>query len=221
MSTEDKSHPLPVSIYGDLSRLFSGMFSDELDLMGFRHQVETNWRLNSTSHKLYGKVRTVALETMETTDENITEGLGFIEKIHPGEILVVQGSLEYAYFGELMSRLSMRQGLGGVIIDGLTRDTAFTKNIPLPIFAKGYSPVDIKGRGRVRAVDIPISVGGITVNSGDYVFGDNDGVVVIPAAQHDTLHQKVEAAKTHEKHIITMINSGATVRELLSFTSGF
>ena len=205
----------------DLSLLFSGMYSDELDAMGHRHQVVAGWQLNCDGHKVLGRARTVLIETVATDDENIVEGLGFLGRLDPGDVLVVSGSPEFAYFGELMSRLSMRQGLAGAIIDGLTRDSAFTRQIPLPVFARGYSPVDIKGRGRVAATDVEIEIGGVSVSPGDTIFGDNDAIVVIPQALREAVQSRVDEATAHEEKIIGLIDEGASVDEILAFTKGF
>ena len=134
------------------NNLCSGMLSDELDKMGYRNQVIQGLTVNN-KFKIYNKARTVEIKEIETDDENIRTGLSFIGSINEGEILCVQGSQEFAYFGELMTRLSTRQGLGGVVIGGFTRDSEFTKNASLTIFAEGYTPKDIKGRGRVEQVD--------------------------------------------------------------------
>jgi len=122
----------------NVDKLCSGMFSDELDKMGFRHQVIRTHVFNKPL-KCCGPIRTVLTETKVNVSENIHQGLIFIESMKEGEILVVSGSDKYAYFGELMSRLCMRQRVGGVVIDGLTRDSIVTRNFNLPVFAKAIS----------------------------------------------------------------------------------
>ena len=163
----------------ELNKLCSGMLSDELDKMGYRNQVIQGLVINR-EHKIFSIARTIKIEELETDDENIRTGLGFIGSINKGEILCVQGSQQFAYFGELMTRLSIRQGLGGVVIGGFTRDNEFTQHTKLPIFSQGYTCKDIKGRGRVQEVDTSIIIQDVEINPGDYIFGDLDGVVVVP-----------------------------------------
>ena len=165
---------------GNLDEFCSGVFSDELDKLGYKNQVINGFKLNKNSNRIFGKIRTLLIETIQTPDENIKKGLGFLSTLQNGEVLFVKGSDEFAYFGELMSRLSMEIGLSGVVIDGLTRDGYFTQSIDLGIFCKGYSPKDIKGRGRVLDTDCKIEIRGLSINSGDYIFGDNDALVIIP-----------------------------------------
>lgn len=199
----------------------SGVFSDTLDKMGFRHQVAAGWQLNNSKLRMFGRARTLTIETIETPDERIKKGLGFLGSLDKNDILVVKGSYKFAYFGELMSRLSQERGLAGVIIDGLTRDTYYTQQIDLPIFAKGYSPVDIKGRGRVDEVDVPLDIDGIKVSSGDYIFGDSDAVVFIPTAEFDELVKRANAAVEEEGNIKEMIRQGKSIEEILDVAKEF
>ena len=199
----------------DPSKLYSGMFSDELDRMGYRDQVVAGLGLNRGGLICLGRARTVQIETIETADENIRTGLGFLERLEPGEVLCVSGSTEYAYFGELMSRLAIRRGLAGAVIGGLTRDRRFTRELELPVFATGYSPKDIKGRGRVKAVDVPVEICGVTVKSGDWIFGDDDGVVVTPAAVATELFPVIARVIDAERDIVDQINTGQGIDAIL------
>lgn len=199
----------------------TGVFSDELDRLGHRHQVANGFILNNSRLRCFGRVRTLTLEEIETDDERISMGLGFLGELEPGDVLVVKGSMDFAYFGELMTRLSMRGQLGGTIIDGLTRDTFFTQTVDYPVFAKGYSPKDIKGRGRVAAVDEVIEMDGIKFTPGDYVFGDSDAVVAIPQAASEATFEASKAAVAEEQHIKDMIKSGMTVQEILKNVTAF
>lgn len=199
----------------------SGVFSDELDKLGQREQVLDGWRLNTPRGRCFGRARTLTLETIETPDERISVGLGFLASLEPDDVLVVQGSPEFAYFGELMSRLAQSKSLAGVIIEGLTRDSYYTRTIELPIFARGYSPRDIKGRGRVAVVDEPVRIGHLEVSPGDYVFGDADAVVMLPAAAVEPLREPVRRAIDEEAEIKRMIAAGRTIEEILKIAKAF
>ena len=199
----------------------SGVFSDELDILGYRSQVTNGFTLNNSRLRCFGRVRTLALEEMETDDERISLGLGFLGKMAPDEVLVVKGSMDFAYFGELMTRLSMRGGLAGAVIDGLTRDTYFTQTANLPVFAKGYSPKDIKGRGRVASVDEPVTIDGTKFTSGDYLFADCDAVVAIPAAVIEPLAAVCRASVEEEQNIKKMIADGMSVDDILANVKAF
>ena len=200
----------------DISKVCTAMFSDELDRIGYRNQVVSGFVLNRSHLKCYGEVRTVKLETMETPSERIPADISFLASTKPGQILCIEASNEFAFFGEMMTRLSLLQGLAGAVIGGLTRDSAFTKSMSdLPVFAKGYSPKDIKGRGRVGAVDVPISIEDVSVLPGDWIFGDNDGVVVIPAKLKIEIESRVQQAAKDEMDIISRIDAGESIKDIL------
>ncbi len=211
---------------GVLSRDFdqeycSGVFSDELDLLGLRGQVACGLLPNRRDLRCFGQVRTIRLAEAPSDDERIELGLGFLGNLNPGDILVVQGSQHFAYFGELMTRLALRGKVGGVIVEGLTRDSAFTQHTELPIFARGYSPVDIKGRGQVAAVDEEVRVGTVVCRPGDWVFADADAAVFLPAEHSELLLRRVREAVAHEQHLKEWIDQGWSVSEILKRTKGF
>lgn len=204
-----------------LEEYCSGIFSDGLDQLGLREQVVNGFRLNRSNLRLFGRVRTLVLETVATSDERIAKGLGFLDSLNPDDVLLVKGSQDYAYFGELMSRLSTEKGLGGAVIDGLTRDSYYTQTISFPIFARGYSARDIKGRGRVAELDVPVSVGGVTVTPGDYVFGDADCLVFLPRADCGRLVAETSALVKEEARIKTLIQTGVSISEMLKSVKAF
>jgi len=68
-------------------------------------------------------------------------------------------------------------------MDGCTRDIQQIRAMGFPVFHGGIAPLDSKGRGKIMAIDVPIECGGVRVETGDLVFGDADGVVVVPQAR--------------------------------------
>ena len=200
-----------------LNNACSGMFSDELDKMGMREQVISGFFMNYPNGRIFGQVRTLKVEVVETDDENIRLGLEFFESLNPGEIFCVQGCSEFAYFGELMTRLSLRRSLGGIVIGGLTRDGLFTRNIrDLVIFSQGYSAKDIKGRGRVKDTDCDIEIDGINIRTGDWVFGDCDSIVFIPNQHLPELVTRIIKVINNESEIIAAIDAGKSIQNILS-----
>ena len=211
------------SVFGfEMSEDFcSGVFSDELDQLGLKQQVVAGYQLNNPNLRGFGPIRTIKLETVETDDERIDLGLGFLDTLNPGDFLVVEGSSKFAYFGELMTRLSIRAGLSGVAIDGLTRDSYFTQKATLPVFAQGYSPVDIKGRGRVQAVDVSVRFGGLSVSPGDYIYGDNDALVFVPKGCVQDLRPRIAAGEKEEARIKDLIRQNVGISDILKQVKSF
>lgn len=205
----------------DHQHLVSGMFSDFFDEIGQKGNVAHGLRPFKIEHKIFARARTVRLVDAPGEAENIELGLGFLESVQPGEVLCVEGSQNFAYFGELMTRLSMRGGLAGAIIDGLTRDSSFVATTDFPVFAAGCSPVDIKGRGKVEAVDVPIQIKGLTIDPHDLVFADNDALVKIPQSLEEKTFPMLKAAISEEKLIIQRVEAGQPVSEILKFHESF
>lgn len=203
--------------------LCSGLFSDVMDKMGYKHQVITGMKRNKQMVSFIGRARTVFIETIETDEENIRMGLSFLGALKENEILIVKGSQCFAYFGELMTKLSTRQGISGVIIDGLTRDTNYThrEEVNLPILAKGYSPVDIKGRGRVKETDIAVDIEGVRICSGDLIYADNEAVCVVPQNIELEVMEAVKEKLKEEQRITELIENNITVKELLEQVTEF
>ncbi len=207
----------------NMDELCSGMFSDIMDRMGFHQQIITQMRRNKKMVSFMGRARIIVIKTKETDDENIRMGLSFLGTVGKDEVLFVKGSDKFAYFGELMTKLSARMGIEGIIIDGLTRDTNYThrEEIKLPILAKGYSPIDIKGRGYVHSTDVSFCCDGVQVCPGDLIYADNEAVCVIPKAIEKKVINKVKEKVEDEKHISELIRQGISVNELLKQVTEF
>ena len=207
----------------DTQELCSGLFSDVMDRLGYRKQIITGMQKNIPLVSFMGRARTVSLRTEDTDDENIRTGLSFLGTVGEGEVLVVNGSERFAYFGEMMTRLSMRNRIEGIVINGMTRDTNYThqNQVMLPVLAKGYSPVDIKGGGRVEAVDIAVTADGVEICPGNLIYADNEAVCVVPGQIEAEVLAKVKEKLDEEKRIIQWIDSGMSVRDLLERVTEF
>ena len=142
--------------------------SDELDKLKLKNQVLTNWKSNNDK-SIIGFIRTMTLENTKSGNENIKKGLGFLEDLKD-EVLFVKGVINL-HILELMTRLSIKRNLKGVIINGKTRDSDFNKKIKnFTIFSKGYSPIDIKLRGKVKSTDKNFKINKTMIKSYDMVF---------------------------------------------------
>src|ERR1700694_5084045 len=110
-----------------------------------------------------------------------------IDALMRGDVLVATtgGDRGSALWGELLSTAARARGAVGVVTDGLTRDAARILDMDFPVFAAGFSPLDSKGRLDGIAHGIPIRLGECLVRPGDYVFGDIDGIVVVPVELAD------------------------------------
>ena len=127
----------------------------------------------------------------------------------PGDVLVVDGEgfTERALMGGIMMTQAKATGIAGVVIDGAMRDVQELQALGLPAFAAAVHPAGPfkDGPGSLYG---PIQCGGVEVNNGDWIFGDDDGVVVMPEEKLATLMEAAQAKKLRELDRISAILRG-------------
>jgi regulator of RNase E activity RraA len=166
--------------------LYAAVLSDVLDGQGYRHQVlPPRIRPLDDGLILCGRARTGLYRDVYhvAAGHNPYElEIALIDDLEPGDIAVLAcgSSGRIAPWGELLTTASIARGARGCVTDGLVRDTKAIRELSFPVFHGGIGPLDSRGRGEVCALDVPIECAGVTVNPGDLVFGDADGVVIVP-----------------------------------------
>lgn len=138
----------------------------------------------------------------------------------PGDVLVVyaSGGYEYGYWGEIMSAAAKARHLAGLVIDACVRDGAILGDFGFPVFSRGLC---IRGTGKDMGargwINHPVLIGEVTVQPGDLVAGDTDGVVVIPRARAETVTQAALEREQKEAAILERIASGERTLEVYRF----
>jgi 4-hydroxy-4-methyl-2-oxoglutarate aldolase len=170
------------------SKLYSGVISDILDDRGiWNHAMAPHVRPLDESLTLFGRARTGLYMPVYHVEEGANPyelEIKLIDSLARDDVPVLgcPDGERIAPWGELLSTASRARNAAGCVTDGLVRDVRVIRSMQFPVFAGGIGPLDSKGRGVVMKIDIPIECGGAAVTSGDWIFGDVDGVVVIPAA---------------------------------------
>jgi 4-hydroxy-4-methyl-2-oxoglutarate aldolase len=168
------------------AKLYSAVLSDVLDQLGYRHQVlPPQIRPLDDALVLAGRARTALYRDVYHVPRGHNPyalEIALIDDLQPGDVPVLGcgGSDRIAPWGELLTTASSARGATGCVTDGLVRDIKRIRELHFPVFHGGIGPLDSKGRGEVAAIDVPIECAGVTVNPGDLVFGDADGVLVVP-----------------------------------------
>jgi 4-hydroxy-4-methyl-2-oxoglutarate aldolase len=166
--------------------LYAAVLSDVLDSLGYRHQaLPPHVRPLDESLVLIGRARTGLYRDVYHVPpgHNPYElEIALIDDLKPGEVPVLAcgASGRIAPWGELLTTASLARGAAGCATDGLVRDVKAIRALGFPVFHGGIGPLDSKGRGEVCAIDVPVECAGVTVNLGDLVFGDADGLVIVP-----------------------------------------
>jgi len=168
------------------AQLFTSVLSDCLDHLGFMDQaLPSRIRPLDDAAVMVGRARTAAfMEVYHVpAGSNPYElEIALIDDLKKDEIPVFACSnpVRVAPWGELLSTAAMARGSAGALMDGCVRDIKAIREMGYPVFHGGIAPLDSKGRGKILAIDVPIECGGVKVLTGDLIFGDADGVVVVP-----------------------------------------
>ena len=199
--------------------LYSAVISDSLDAAGYRQQcLETTPALAPLTgvNRLAGRCRTTLWEEIDFEDPApYALELEAVDDCNADEVIIAaaQGSRRSGVWGELLSTASRNRGCAGVIVDGAVRDVAAMREMGFPVFAGSVSPYDSLHRQRVVSRDEPVLLGGVTIRSGELVFADEDGIVIVPREVEDQVlaaaWQKVHA----ENEVRDAIRGGLGAQE--------
>src|SRR5690606_6220912 len=177
---------MPASLSEIREKLFTSVLSDCLDAVGLMNQaLPSRIRPLDDSLVMVGRARTAAFMEVyhhEPGTNPYELEIELVDSLKPGDIPVFACSnpARVAPWGELLSTAAQVRGAAGALMDGCTRDVKAIRAMRFPVFHGGIAPLDSKGRGRIMAIDVPIECAGVRVELGDLIFGDADGVVVIP-----------------------------------------
>jgi regulator of RNase E activity RraA len=208
----------------DLSKtLYTAVLSDVLDGLGYRHQAMLpTIRPLDPEIPLFGRARTGRFEPREGErpgEHPYDIEIALIDDLKPGDVAVLAcgGPAETIVpWGELLTTAARARGSVGAVTDGLVRDARTIARMEFPVFHAGYRPLDSKGRGKMVARDTDVVCAGVTVRSGDLLFGDQDGVVVIPQAISETVLARAIEKIGSENITRTELQAGATLAEVFA-----
>ncbi len=198
--------------------LYTGAVSDTLDSLGLRQQVLPHAILPLTLEMMVaGPAFTGQGYAVEDTRSDDSESrIRMLESIRPGTVSVwaSHGHFASAHWGELMSRAARERGCTGAVVDGGLRDTRFVLELAFPVFCRFRCSASSIGRWEIREWMIPIKIGETLVNPDDFVFGDADGVVVIPKELTIEVLLRTEEIVGRENDMRADLARGVTVTEV-------
>ena len=177
-----------------------------------------------SGRSVLGVAKTLELRKLRKKDDwkGIYTALGTYDFIRPGDVIVVQNDVkERAYFGDLNANISIRSGAVGAVVDSYTRDSAELNGLEFSVFAQGIYCADIKYEGTVHAMNRPIKIGNVTINNGDYVYADDDGVLAIPKDLWPSIRDEAMATLKKEFDIRYAIIMGEDVGKVLGTHGAF
>ena len=191
-----------------LLKLGTGPVSDALDKGGAMDHEMRPWSANA---RMAGPAFTVQVHTADIL--MVSKALA---ECPAGHVLVIDGHGERntALWGGLTTLSASRKGLAGVVVDGAIRDLADIRASKLPVFARAVVP-NAGGAQYAGKLQVPVACGGAVVHPGDWLVGDDDGVVVIPASRLEETLEKATRIVEAEKRIAKAIRAGVEVATLL------
>jgi regulator of RNase E activity RraA len=207
--------------------LYTAVVGDVMDSIGFRHQFLPPQIKPLRSDMIVVGRSMPVLEADVFTEAHDAASNGVmsqpfglmlqaLDDLRPDEVYVCTGaSPEYALWGELMSTRAITLGAAGAVVDGYSRDTRGILQLGFPTFSYGGYAQDQGPRGKVIDFRVPLEIGGVRLEPGDLLFGDLDGVCIIPrAAEEEVVRKALEKAR--EESVLER-----ALREGMSATEAF
>lgn len=198
-----------------LDRCFSAVLQDVMDSMNIRVQcMDPEIRPLLPSMRMWGEAITIYLEAVTAIPEKPFQmEMELLDSSNEGHIILAQCNTKQlsAFWGGLLTNAAIGRKLSGVIIDGSARDYNEIIELNFPTFCRGLTPYDSLGRMDGKECDIPIECGGVRVCPGDLVFGDVDGVVVIPQEIVDEVIVRAWEKIKGESNVREELRSGKSV----------
>ena len=167
-----------------LEKLYAAVVADVLDALGRHNQtLSANISALTPAGRVCGRVftgRAVVVEEIPTDPYKLE--MQAIDVMQAGDVFVLDAGhhRQCAFWGELLSTACMAKGVRGIVMSACTRDLWKLNKMDFPVFGIGCTPADSKGRIDVAEIGEPITIDGVSTKNGDYLIGDEDGVVIIP-----------------------------------------
>ncbi len=193
------------------SKLYTPVVGDILDELGYYHQFlpQSIQPLRRTD-KIVGRAMPVLMTDVYGPQDRpfgkLTEAL---DQLAQGEIYVATGgTMRCAYWGEILTATAKKRGASGAVINGFYRDTPMIEEQNWPVFGRGRFAQDSSVRTQVIDYRCNIEIEGVWISPGDLVFGDMDGVLVIPKSEVENVVQKAIKKVSGEKVVRKAIEDG-------------
>ncbi len=201
--------------------LYTPVLSDVLDSFGLMRQALRPFvRPLDEALVLFGRVRTgryVATDAVAPGHNPYALEMDLIDDLKPGEVPVLAcgGPTDWiAPWGELLSTAARARGAAGCVTDGLVRDVTRIRAMRFPVFLGGIGPLDTKGRAEMVEKDTSVDIAGVRVSPGDWVMGDIDGVVFVPADKADAVFHAALEKIAAENSTREELEAGASLHEV-------
>jgi regulator of RNase E activity RraA len=195
-----------------LAALDTAALSDALDRLGIEGQA-IGIAPTAGPTELVGRAFTVRMLPAGTRGGSVGD---YIDNVPPGHVVVIdnQGRLDQTVWGDILTSVASRTGIAGTVIDGVCRDTARASELEYPIFARGNTMRTGKDRVSAEGYNEAVQIAGVRVEPGDWLRGDADGVIVLPASHLSEVIDVAEEIAHAEDLIRSRTADGAPLEEI-------
>ena len=192
--------------------IYTAALADVLDARGFRDQtLPPSIRALAPGTALAGKAFTVrgSPATTQDYDAAIRKVLLMLGEVPAGHVAVYACAQDVsAHLGELSVTSLMSRGVAGCVLDGGCRDVRFVLDEGFPVFCCYVTPEDSTWRWELEETQVTITIGRVQIDPGDWIVGDDDGVVVVPARIAEDVLAEAEAKAATESEIRAAVRAG-------------
>jgi len=200
-----------------LANCYTGVVHDVMRAKGLRDfTLPPRLRPLMPEQRMAGPAFTILGKVDPTADahETLLAWTGLLSKCPAGHVWCNQpNDGTVAHMGELSAETLRDKGVRGAVVDGMLRDADFLIDLGFQTWASGFTPRDIVGWWLPAAINVPIRIGEVDVEPGDYLLGDRDGLVRIPKAIIAEVVEEAEVAINTESAIRTAIRGGTDPQE--------
>jgi len=165
---------------------------------------------------LVGEVWTCSgvMDPTISADESLLIWTGMLSKAPSGSVVICQpNDSTIAHMGELSAEVLKYRGVRGFIVDGGNRDSDFILRLKFPVFCRYLTPADVTGTWKLDSMGEPITIGGLTISTGDYAVADRDGVVIVPGRLAAEVADRINEVIGTENEVRTLILGGLDPQE--------
>jgi len=192
--------------------IYTAALADILDARGFRSQtLPPSIRPLRPGMRLAGRAFTVQGRPSETADYDtaLRKVLRMLGEVPAGHVAVYACEQDVAaHLGELSVTSLSARGVAGCVLHGGCRDVRFILELGFPVFCSHVTPEDSTWRWELEATRVPVTIGQVRVEPGDWVVGDDDGVVVVPRAIAESVLEEAEQKAATESEIRAAVRDG-------------
>ena len=215
----NKPLPIPDSeLCERMKRTFTAAVNDALRSRGFLFQTLPNNIMPLRDHmKVCGVAFTIKGAKNMTLEGEMEKRAEMLEALTAGSVAVwdTDNDDQSAQWGEIMTMAAKKRGCLGAVVDGGIRDTDRILAQDFPVFCRYRSSNGMLGRFRMIDYQIPVRIGDVVISPGDIIFGDIDGVIVVPRNEAYDVLLEAEKIAFGEEDIKNQVESGSSPSEVV------